>query len=822
MRLFPELLLAAFVAGVGLGRWLDAPLPSAWPVAILLAAAVAVAVALRLLRMPAGPVILAAALLAGFWRAEAAPSPTLPIVPTGSAISVTVIITGAPAPAGSRLRFRGRVAAPVNGDYGSVPAGTNLLVYALPPPELVALRGRPHLRYGDTLRLSGQLARPELVGDFDYAAWLESQQIAAVMWARAVEVVSTGSGVKPAAMLHRIRGALASALQRAMPAPQSGLAQALLLGIRAELPHPVKESFRTAGMSHLLAISGLHVGIVMALTLAAAQAVAGRGSLIAIATAALVVWAYAVLSGADPPVGRAAIMGSLALAQGLTGRGVRGATALLLAAAVMLSIQPALLGKLSFQLSFMAMAGVILGLPVIAALTAAVTAPLAASGSWAARWSQYGLALLIASVVVSTTTTLATLPLVALHFGAIPLMSVPATILAMPALSAALLGAAATSLAGLAAGPLAAGLGLLAWAPLAWLTLVADVTPPLLLSAGWLTPLAAAGWCAGLGLLVWLASSRRLRQATTVWRRRPRWRPARAPALLAGAAPVVVITALLLAGQLATTRADGRLHVYLLDVGQGDAILVVTPEGRQMLVDGGPDAAATLSALGNLLPAGDRALDVVAATHLDSDHAGGLLGVLNRYRAGVVLQSVASPERALYPQWQGVLARRNHPVATVRDGHRVALGPDVMIEVLYPPQDGLPPGVAPSSNNASMVLRLTYGKVSFLLTGDIESDVERYLVAADAERLRSDVLKVAHHGSKTSTSPAFLESVNPRSAGISAGRDNQFGHPHHDVMARLESAVGGPRVFLTSRDGTIEYVSDGVGLWVNTAAATAR
>lgn len=822
MRLFPELTLAALIAGVALGLWLDTPLPSPWPVLALGLAALAIAAGLGALRWPSGPVILAAVLLFGVWRAEAAAPPSLPLVPTGSDLGATLMVADAPTPSGSRFRFRARVVASDAADHGSLPAGTNLLVYAPPPPELAARRAPPHLRYGDTLRLSGRLERPEPIGDFDYAAWLESQGIVAVMWAWETEAVATGGGNRALALLQHVRAALASALQRGLPAPQSGLAQALFLGIRTELPPSVKESFHTAGMSHLLAISGLHVGIVMALTLGAAQATLGRGRPLAVGAAALAVWAYAILSGLDPPVARAAIMGSLVLAQSLLGRGMHGLTALLLAAAVMLLIQPSLLSGLSFQLTFTAMAGVILALPLITALTAAIAAPLAAAGSWPARWSQYGLALLIASVVISTTTTLATLPLIALHFGAIPLMSVPATILAMPALPAALLGAAATALAGLVSAPLAVGLGTLTWAPLAWLMWVADAMPPLLLPADWLTPTAAVGWYVCLALLALLASSRRLRRAAAALRRRPRWQPGRLPALLVAAAPVVIITALLLAAQLATTRADGRLHVYLLDIGQGDAILVVTPDGRQLLVDGGPDAATTLTALGPLLPAGDRSLDIVAVTHLDSDHAGGLLGVLARYDADVVLQSVATPQSALYPQWQGVLAHGDHPVATVLAGHRIALGSDVALEVLYPPADGLPPGVEPSSNNASLVLRLTYGQVSFLLTGDIESDAERYLVAAAGPGLRSDMLKVAHHGSKTSTTPAFLRSVAPRTAAISAGPDNRFGHPHPEVMTRLDSAVGRSRVFLTARDGTIEFISDGVGLWVNTEVPAVR
>ncbi len=820
MRLFPELAVVAAITGAGLALWFGVPLDSPRPLLMMGLAAVALAVGLRVIGLPAAPMVLGAALLLGAWRGELVADATVPIVPAGPT-EVTVTVADAPAVSGSRARFRGEVVVNEAGESGSVPTGANLLVYALPPPDLAARRGPPHLRYGDTLRLSGNLERPAPIGDFDYAAWLESQGIAGVMWARDAETVATGGGHWAAAMLHRFRGSLASALQRAIQAPESGLAQALLLGIRSELPSPVKDSFRAAGMSHLLAISGLHVGIVLALALGVGTAALGSGNPLVILCAMATVWAYAVVSGLDPPVVRAAIMGSLALAQGLTGRGMRGLTALLLAAGVMVCADPALLGSLSFQLSFTAMAGVIVGLPLIALVTGAVAAISGGSNAWANRWAQYLLTLLVASVVISTTTTLATVPLIAMHFGEIPLMSVPATILAMPAMPFALVGAAATAAAGVVSPWLAEALGVLAWVPVTWIIRVAEAMPPVMAPASWLTPMVAGAWYAGLALLVALMSSRRARRIASGWRRGPRWRPSGVAGVLAGVAPVVVFGAILLFGQQSAARADGLLHVHVLDVGQGDAILVVTPEGRQVLVDGGPDPRTTLVALGQRLPAGDRNLDAVVVTHLDSDHAGGLIGVLDRYDTEIVMQGPASPGSALFHQWQSVLDQREHPTVQILAGHHIELDSGVVLEVLNPPVGILPSRIDRSANNLSVVMRMTYGEVSFLLTGDVEQDVERHLVETRGEALRSDVLKVAHHGSRSSTSASFLQAVDPESAVISAGSENRYGHPHADVIARLAKMIGNDSVFITSRDGTVEYITDGGGLWVNTHSEAA-
>ena len=821
MRLFPDLAVVAGIAGAGLTLWFDLSLASAWPLLMLGLAAVALAAGLKVIGIPAAPVVLAAALILGAWRGESAGDASVPVVPTGPT-NVTVTVSDAPVLSGSRVRFRGQVVAVQTHEYGSVPAGTNLLAYALPPSDLVATRDPPYLEYGDIIRLSGQFERPDPIGDFDYAAWLETQGIAGVLWARDAQTVDTGGGPWAKAALHRMRGGLASSLQRSIRAPESGLAQALLLGIRSELPRPVKDAFRAAGMSHLLAISGLHVGIVLALALGVGAATLGSRNPAAILCALGIVWAYAVISGLDPPVVRAAIMGSLFLAQGLTGRGMRGLTALVLAAGVMVFVDPTLLGSLSFQLSFTAMAGVIVGLPLITIFTAFIAALSGGSRSQGARWVQYGLTLLAASVVISTTTTLATVPLIALHFGEIPLMSVPATILAMPAMPVALVGAAATALTGMVLPWLAEALGVLAWAPVTWIIMVAETMPPIMASADWLTPQTTVAWYAGLIILVLLVSSRRMRRIVSGWRRGPRWRPSGVVGVLVGVAPVAVLGAFLLFSQVSATRADGLLHVYVLDVGQGDAILVVTPEGRQVLVDGGPDPGVALAALGRHLPAGDRSLDAVVVTHLDSDHAGGLIGVLDRYDTDVVLQGSETPASALFHPWRSVTERREHTTVRVQSGHRIHLESDVVAEVLHPPAGRLPAHMEHNANNLSVVMLLTYGEVVFLLTGDVEQDVERYLVAKEGERLRADVLKVAHHGSATSTSASFLRAVAPQSAVISAGTDNRYGHPHADVVDRLGSMIGAESVFTTSVDGTIEYITDGTGLWVKTHAHTSQ
>jgi competence protein ComEC len=242
---------------------------------------------------------------------------------------------------------------------------------------------------------------------------------------------------------------------------------------------------------------------------------------------------------------------------------------------------------------------------------------------------------------------------------------------------------------------------------------------------------------------------------------------------------------------------DGKLHVTFLDVGQGDAIFIQTPSGKQILIDGGPSETQVLSELGRQMGFWDRTLDVVVLTHPDSDHVNGLVPVLERYQVATVIHHQIEMDSETYDYWLELVEQEG---AAVYEG----------LEMLV-----LHPGVEvwESANDNSVVTRLTYGEVSFLLTGDIEAEVEEALVGARRDApLPSTVLKAAHHGSCSSTTQAFLDAVDPEAVVISVGADNTFDHPCDEVLERL----GGLPTYRTDERGTVEIVSDGMQMWVET------
>lgn len=246
----------------------------------------------------------------------------------------------------------------------------------------------------------------------------------------------------------------------------------------------------------------------------------------------------------------------------------------------------------------------------------------------------------------------------------------------------------------------------------------------------------------------------------------------------------------------------GLLTVSFLDIGQGDAILIDSPAGRQMLIDGGP-SSAILRRLGEQLPWWDRAIDVVVATHPDIDHTNGLYDVFARYRVSQVL--LPSVEGAT-DDWASTLraahAERAQEYIAER-GQVIDLGGGAYAYILFP--DRPLPGV--ETNTASTIVRIVYGDTSFMLTGDAPQSIEKYLVALDGVNLKADVLKAGHHGSKTSSHEAFISAVDPSFAVYSRGCDNRYGHPHSEIVERF--AAFDVSTLDTCEEGTITFVSDG-------------
>ena len=254
-------------------------------------------------------------------------------------------------------------------------------------------------------------------------------------------------------------------------------------------------------------------------------------------------------------------------------------------------------------------------------------------------------------------------------------------------------------------------------------------------------------------------------------------------------------------------REPNVLTVAFLDVGQGDAIYIESPTGKQMLIDGGIDRGI-LSDLSRVMPFFDRSIDVVIGTHPDKDHIGGLSYVLSRYNVAHIIDPGLETEGETYDFYREMIGKEAGVLyREARRGDVIDLGGGAILRILFPDRDM---DDVTDDNNASIIAQLVYGETEVMLMGDAPKSVEDYLVLLDGETLTSDILKAGHHGSRTSSGEAFVAMVDPAYAIISAGCDNSYGHPHEEVITTLTRAS--TTILSTCDEGTIAFTSDGQAL----------
>jgi len=680
-----------------------------------------------------------------------------------------------------------------------------LNIYQQPPPKL---------RYGDRLRLYAKLYPPtnfKNPGSFDYRRYLARRGIHLVGYAKTKSrpLVKLGRAGNPyLALIFDLRRRLSRFIDQLSSASSTRLLKSILLGERKSLTKKQREDFSRAGLAHLLAISGLHLGLVSLFVflllrtglehlpqpLLERLTAFARPVTIAAAASLPVIWGYTVLTGARTPTIRAAIMFSAYLLGILLDRQHRHYNTLALAALVILAWQPEAVYEADFQLSFTAVFFIIYtleSLPPAAPLERYFTP------SWPQRLRRW----LREYFLITLAAYLAVAPLVLWHFQRVSSYGVLANLLAVPlAWGTILLG-------------LFGGFFLFFWSPLAVLVLRLALWGAACLEG-------LAGALAGLpGASFWLPRPSGFALLLSygalafLWRSR-RWS---LRALWGG----LFLAALLLRPPASSPQRI--LRVDFLDVGQGDAIVLRLPQGQTMLIDGGGMEHGGLDmgeavVIPYFLHQGISRIERVILSHPHPDHYGGLLEVVEYFPVREFWEPPVLCQAGGYRRLKELLAARGVLVRQVGAGVVERLGEGVLLEVLNPPWRSLLERRMTDRelNNASLVLRLTYGRISFLFTGDIEAEAEGWLLRS-GRNIRATVLKVPHHGALTSSTPEFLDAVAPEMAIFTTPAPHFFWHPRPRLYRRYTDR--GITILRTDARGLISLFSDGEKYWVESYVA---
>lgn len=644
----------------------------------------------------------------------------------------------------------------------------------------------PPLRYGDELLLRGKLRAPRdqrNPGEFDYREYLQAQGIFARMSIyrlEQIQLLARGGGnwffrevVAPA------KRYLDDFISRELPQKESALLHGLLIGERGEIPYTLKDAFSKMGVIHILAVSGMHVGFVMLIFM-------GVAGLLRIPYRGRVIWTlfallfYAFLTNLKPPVVRASIMGGLFLLGAALERKTDFYNLLAVAALVILLLNPLELFQPGFQLSFSAVVAIVYFFPKLQALFATYE-----------EWGRLHPALRRPAelLLASAAAFVGTMPITMLYFGRLPNLTLFANLIIVPLIFVGI----ASSVAG--------AIFSLVWSPVGelflettWLCLHSTIR---IVEWGSTLPFSSFDVFGFSGLhavayiiliiLLFNLNYERSKRLLVI---------------------VILVAANWVLWQ-STLRDAAQLRVTFIDVGQGDAILLAFPDGRHALIDGGMrnpyfDNGERVVAP-YLRRQGIRTIDALILSHPDSDHLGGFPYILRNFQVKQVWDNGLPKETRLYQEYISLVDSLNIPRRVLTAGDIVDDFDPIKISVLHPTRRYATNGVH-SANDASLSLKVSFGEIDLLLLGDIEKNGERS-TNRFGSLLAGEILKVSHHGSKTSTTQSFLNWVDPQIAVISVGKFNKFGHPHPQVVQRLRDS--GARILRTDRDAAIILTTDG-------------
>ena len=629
--------------------------------------------------------------------------------------------------------------------------------------------------YGDYVRLVGQLVTPPESEDFSYRKYLSLQRVFSLMQRPAATRLDQGQGNPLLAVIYHLRERAVVTVYRLYPDPEASLLAGILLGSESGIPLAVQEAFKVTGTSHIIAISGANITVLVALFSTLFRRVLKRWwNLLGMI---LFIIFYTILVGGDATVVRAAIMGSLSLIAVQLGRRQDGVNLLAIAALGMALIKPDILWDVGFQLSFFATLGMVLfSEPFSEAFTrlASRFIPTNLLDRLVGPVSEYLLFTLAAQLF--------TLPIIVYHFQRLSLVSLLANPLILPAQPPVMALGGLSVLVGLLIRPLGQGIAYLAWPFVAYTIRLVE----------WMAGFPLASLSVGHISLFWIIVSIGMLLLLAVTGKRLRdWLPALRPAVLLTGLTLLT----LLTWRVASSAPDGRLHITLFDVGEGDALLIQTPAGRSLLVNGGPSTSRLSDSLGRRLPV-DRRLDwLVVAAPIDEQLAA-LPGVLDRYPPAQVLWAGTTAASRSARLLQEKLVTSRIPVTLAETGQELDLGQGASLRLLIQGEQG-------------GIFVLEWGDFRLLLpVGAAPDDLAALRNGKAVGQVTA--LLLAGNGIASLNPTEWFGNLNPQVVLLSVEAGNLHGLPSPETVEVLQSYT----VLRTDRNGWIRLTTDGRQMWI--------
>ena len=767
----------AWVAGISLSRALDAVPPSAAFV-ILLASVIVWLVFRR--RMAWWVLASLVAFSAGGFRQSLVPTSSSLARFNGHSGTITGLVVSQPELRQDKIQFR----------LASETVFVNSELSSTSGSALIEANQGANVQFGDRIRATGRLAIPASWDTFSYADYLGRHGVFSLMQNAALDIVDSGNGDVLHSTQLRLRTRVQRGIAAAIPEPQAGLLTGILLGIEDGISPELGAAFSRVGASHVVAISGFNMVIVSGIVVRVLSGIFRGSRAVVTLNAISVIAIYSLFVGASPGILRAALMSCLLVVGSQLNRRTFVPASLAFATLVLSLGDPNVLLDIGFQLSFLA----VLGLSLFADPLSVRFRRLLAM-FLPARAVNVLHSLLNEPLIVSIAAQIATLPLIILYFGRLSLAALPVNLLIVPVQPAVLL-------LGMAAAIVYAfvpALGMLIF----WVDLV---------FVSWTIAVVRAFATLGFAELIVNLDGRLIQSFYLVLiggamihaARPPLWQRiqetvSRHTVILACCATTAV--ALILMGAMALSRPDGRLRLWFLDVGHSNAVLLQTPGGAQALVDGGRFPSRLLTAIGDRLPFYDRDIEVLAITHPDAWDIAALNSVLDRYSVGIVLYHGQANRDPTFESIRQRLLQSDTRIVIARAGYTVEFSDGALIEVLHP---ATLPRVTDRLNDQMLVLRVTYGDASFLLTSDLSSEGQRALLNQGVS-LFTSVLQIPQHGTARAIDVRFLEAVQPQIALLQTDVANRRGDPDPDTLAKL----GEIALFRTDELGAIHLSTDG-------------